>query len=53
MHDTCPPMGNNLGPDALGLFSLLGMYQGITHPLVGSIVNLIIIITGCQCASPY
>ena len=36
----CPPMGKALWPVALGLFPLSGMYQGINHPLVGSIVKI-------------
>ena len=38
MPDTCPPVEKALGPAALGLYPLLDMYQGINHPMVGSIV---------------
>ena len=42
MPDSCPPMGKALEPVALRFFPLLGMYQGINHPMAGSIVKLLV-----------
>ena len=51
--DTCPPMGKNLGPVALGLYLLSGMYEGINHPMVGSIVKFDMIIDVLQICNSY